>query len=129
MARKVSRKAARRSAAIFWSLAGFFSLGYFPTMMAKTPVISMTVATCLIVPFAARSVRLRRAILRGLGLGFVAGVGIWSALSYGGRLPRGLSHLALIYVAATAGMCAAASALFYHVGKKRRGLMEEGWKR
>jgi len=126
--RRGPRKLSRRVATACWSVAGFFSLGYFPTAMAKGPVISMTAAACLIIPFGVRSASFRQALLRGLGLGLTAGVGVWSALSYQGKLPREFSNLAMIYIPATAAMCVAVSALFCHAARKRRSLMARGWK-
>jgi hypothetical protein len=122
VARRKSKKRSGRFLRICWSVAAFFSLGYFPTAMARTPVISMAAVACLIIPFGEKSVTLKQAAFRGLGLGLLAGISVWSALSHGGRLPPEISNRALLYIPATAGLCLAVSLLFCHVGKKRRSL-------
>ena len=129
MARRTARRRSKRTRRIIaacWSLAAFFALGYLPTIMLKSPVISMTASACLIIPFGSRSGRLKQAVFRGLGLGCAAGVGVWSALTYGGQLSGQFTSLALVYIAATAAMCAAVSVLFCHLVKKRREL-GQGW--
>ena len=86
----------------------------------------MSAAACLIIPFGSMSSRARQAIFRGLFLGFAAGAGVWSALTYGGRSGGELAKLAVIYVVVTTAMCLAVSLLFWHLGKKRRRLAGDG---
>jgi len=128
MARGQPKKRLSRFKIICLSAAGFFALGYVPTFFAKAPVISMTAATCLVIPFGSRCKRLWQAVLWGVGLGLAAGAGIFSAWSYGAPLEGEASNLAMIYVAATTGMCLAAAMMFCYVAEKRRRMLEEGWK-
>ena len=70
-----------------WVCAGFFALGYFPTVIAKSPVISMVVAAAAMVPVGSRSSGPVRGAIRGAILGAIAGVGSFGAVTY--RAPAG----------------------------------------
>ena len=128
MARKGAKKpTSRRFTIIFWSLAGFYSLGYFPTAMFHNPIISMSAAACVIIPYGGRCNKLRQAMIRGLGLGFVAGAGIWSALLGGRELPPELARMSYVYIGATSFMCFAVAVVFCRIARRRRQELQKGW--
>jgi len=64
-----------------WSAAGFFAAGYFPTLILGNPVVSMGIATGLMIPFGIGAASVRRGALRGLVFGTVAGLAIVGALA------------------------------------------------
>jgi hypothetical protein len=118
----------RRVRRICWSVAAFFALGYFPTALIHSPVASMSAAACLIIPFGSTARSLWRGALRGVGLGFLAGAGIWSALSRGGGYPY-LSRIALSYVPLTMCMCGAVAVLCAYLAENRRRHVDDEWER
>ncbi len=127
MARRAPNTTYRRIARISWSIAAFFALGYFPTMLMRgvqqvgPPVVSMASAACLIVPFGSTARSVLRALLRGAGLGAVCGAGIWAALVQG-LVDETLADKAMGYIPATTVLCAAVAALFAHLAENRREL-------
>jgi len=95
-----------------------------------SPVASMAAAACLVIPLGSRAGSLARALLRGAALGALAGAGICGALAFGRNVaPQQLTRLAAVYVGATAGMCAAVAALFFHLAGRRKQLIDDDWRR
>ena len=119
----------RRMAAVFWSCAAFFALGYFPTAMSHSPVISTVAAACVAIPFGSKSASVPRGTLRGLGLGLVAGIASLGALTMraGQLTPAQTAKLVAATVGATAAMCAAVGGLFACLARRRARLIEAQW--
>ncbi|MFW6133516.1 MAG: hypothetical protein ACOC8F_06425 [Planctomycetota bacterium] len=126
-------KLSRRVIRALWAAAAFYAIGYLPTLLLRmaagaiAPMSgSLALAACVIIPFGGKAASLRWAVWRGLFYGTIAGVGIWSALSFGGA-STATGGYAAVYIAATAVLCAGVSALFYHLTQKRLRKLEEQW--
>ena len=76
------RRPTRRVTRTLWLVAVFFAIGYFPTVMLRSPVISMIVAACAVIPLASLSTGPLHGARRAVGFAIVAGVGMYSALTY-----------------------------------------------
>ncbi|MBS3734440.1 MAG: hypothetical protein KGY99_05885 [Phycisphaerae bacterium] len=114
-------------------MAAFYALGYFPTVLlrlAQTPLAppsaSLALAACLIIPYGGKARSMRRALWRGASYGTIAGVGIWSALRFGGAPSNGADYAA-VYIGATAGVLTGVAALFHHLTQKRLRELEQQW--
>ena len=66
----------KRISQVTWSMALFFALGYLPTLLFHRPDPSVVLAAMAVIPFGARARSVRGGVLRGLGLGAIAGVTI-----------------------------------------------------
>ncbi len=132
MQKRVPPKLGRRLLRALWAVAGFFAIGYFPTVLVRLSdfravaptTISLGLAAAAIFPIGGMAPTRRRAIWRGLGLGIVAGVGLWSALSVGTDAhPVHVLPYPLMMVA----LCTAVAVLFQYLTQKRIKQMEDGW--
>ena len=114
---------------MFWSCAAFFALGYFPTAMSHSPVISTAAAACVVIPFGSRAQSVVRGTLRGLGLGLVAGIATLGALTMpaGQLAPAQKIRLVTATIGATAGLCAAVAGLFAYLSRRRARLIDAQW--
>jgi len=128
------RKLKRRSKAltIIYAVVGFFAVGYFPTLALRHrfgPQFSMVAAAVgmIFVGSATRSVP--RAVIRGLGLGLLAGMAISIALIHAQAIPPDqILRTTGIYTFATAFLCTAVAALFAHAAVRRAERIESHWK-
>lgn len=115
---------------VLYAAAAFFAIGYFPTMMmpGRNPVVSMALAAAAIIPFGCLSGSVRQGVLRGAALGAIAGAAISAAMVYRRPLPvEYLVRIPLVYLPATAAMCAVIAGVFAHMSARRRRLIEEEW--
>lgn len=118
----------RKARQVLWTMAGFFCAGYFPTVMLHTPVASMAMAVAGMIPFGIRSKTVRQGLLRGIGLGVVAGVAISSALTFNRDIaPEALGRLLATFTAATVVPCAGVGSLFAALTRRRRRLIDQQW--
>jgi len=125
----------KRIARVVWSIAGFYALGYFPTVWLKDPRPSMIAAAMGVIPFVIGARRIRQGVLRGAGLGLVAGLSLATGiLNLARRVgpdvdwPR-LQQAAWTYTLATALLCAAVGLVFSLLGRRRRTLIDRQWQR
>jgi len=132
---KRTRGAIRRgkAARVLYLIVGFLAAGLLPTMVFGGdygPRVSMVLAGAAIMPVGARSRSVPGGLLRGLGLGILAGCAISMALVNQQlvRPPDILGHTAL-YGFSTAFLCGAVSALFAHLTRRRALRAEEEWNR
>jgi len=119
----------RRTAAVFWSCAAFFALGYFPTAMSHSPVISTAAAACVVIPFGSRARSVVRGVLRGFALGLMTGIASLGALTMrtGQLAPAQTAGLAAATIGATTGLCAAVAGLFAYLARRRARLIDAQW--
>ena len=114
----------KRLTTIFWVGAMFLLVGYLPTFFLKSPVVSMGVSAALVSPFAAAAESYRRALLRGVLLGVLAGLGINSAMlnlhRYRALAGDDMQRLMYTVLGCTVFMCAAAAMLFQFTGRRRK---------
>ena len=111
-----------------WSIVGFMALGYVPTALAHSPLISLPAAALAVIPYGSRLARPLRAALAGLGLGMVAGLAVASGLLQGLPVAQDLAlAFALQYAAATAAICAVVGAVSGYLGLRRRRNVQTQW--
>jgi len=136
---KRKRGTIRRSKAVkvLYAIVGFLAAGLFPTVILGDtygptygPRVSMVLAAAAIMPIGARSGSVLSGLLRGLGLGILAGYAISMALVNQQfiRSQDILGHTAW-YTFSTAFLCGAISALFAHLTRRRALRAEEDWNR
>jgi hypothetical protein len=124
-----SRALSKRITRALWACGGFFAIGYFPMALFGNPVAPMAIAACATIPFGSTARSVVRGLLRGLGLGVVAGLAVFGVLVRGRILPEAyVARLAAGYVFGTAAMCGVVGALFAHVARKRRRRIDEEWR-
>lgn len=129
---------------IVWAIAAFLLAGYVPTLYSvalfhnsdrPNPTMGIALAAAAIIPLGSGARSLLRALGRGLGLGAVAGMAAALAIIQMPPLSESLQKNVLapqylmILTTSTAALCAAVSALFYFVAKRRRQKVEDQWRR
>lgn len=118
----------RRFSLTIWICAGFIVLGYFPTLKLHTPVWSLAAAPCAVIYFGSRAKNLTWAILRGTGLGFLAGVAMVAGILAQAPLsPNAAVRLMEVYIPASTLLCLSVSALFAHLAALRKKRIESQW--
>jgi hypothetical protein len=132
MAQGKMKKLTGRATWTLLSIAAFSAIGGVPVMTLRNPGlavrVSMVAAACAVIPFGIRSRSLLGGVLRGAGLGLVAGWSLASVLEGLPWIPRqSLSHLGATYLLATTAMCTVVAALFAHLAQRRRSLMQQPW--
>ncbi len=117
---------------VMWSSAAFFALGFLPTRILGDPQVSLVAAACAIIPFGMRSSSIRQGLLRGLGLGLIAGVSIVAGVFDPAKLQstpqQDLVRFGWFYVMVTPALCMAVAALFAALAKRRERLIEDEWR-
>ena len=129
MAKRLRRH--KKISRVMWSCAAFFALGFFPTRILGDPRVSLVAAACAIIPFGMRSSSIRQGMLRGLGLGLIAGVAIVTAVFDTAKLQstpqQDLIRFGWFYVIVTTTLCMGVAALFAALAKRRERLIEDEW--
>jgi hypothetical protein len=110
-----------------WCCAGFFAAGYFPTILLRNPAAAMAAAAAGTIPVGSLSASVRQGMLRGVGLGAIAGGAIGAALFQLKVPAERLGGLTAVYGLATVAMCAAIAALFAYRSRLRRERIEREW--
>ena len=78
--RPALRERSRRVRRAAWAVALFFAIGYFPTVLLGSPVLSMAVAACVAIPYGSRCERPGQGAVRGGLVGTVAGLAMAGGL-------------------------------------------------
>ena len=114
---------------VAYCLVGFFALGYFPTLYLGDFRISMVSAVLAVIPFGIKTTALRKGAVRGASLGIVAGAGMIVGLVHFQVQQNSIvpGNLALLYLTATAMMCAAVCTLFAYLSRKRQDRLDRQW--
>lgn len=114
--RNAKRSRYKKLTGTFWAAVLVMLLGYLPTRFLQKPVWGMALVATSMAWFGVTAVSYRRAGVRGLGLGLLAGLTINAALlelrRYDWNSPQGRWAL-VAFVAATMAMCTAV-AVFFH---------------
>jgi len=130
MAKRLRRH--KKISRILWACAAFFALGFFPTRILGDPRASLVAAACAIIPFGMRSVSIRQGLLRGLGLGLIAGVSIVAAVFQTARLQatpqEDLVRFGWFYILATTALCMGVAVVFALLARRRERFIEEQWR-
>jgi len=150
------RRLSRRIRTTLWSAAGFFVLGYFPTILLRNPVPSIALAACLVIPYGSRSPTVRVGAVRGALLGAVTGLAVTAAIAAiliqvppraatqpassapatrpaatrpadGRDAQIDLAAIGSRVISGTAILCASAAALFAYLAARRRQRIEDEW--
>ena len=134
---KRKRGTIRRSKAVkvLYAIVGFLAAGLFPTMILGDtygptygPRVSMVLAAAAIMPVGARSRSVLGGLLRGLGLGILAGYAISMAMAKF-ITPQAILGQTALYTFSTAFLCGGISAVFAHLTRRRALRAEEEWNR
>jgi hypothetical protein len=103
-------------AGAFWAAVLVMLLSYLPTRMLETPVAGMALAATTMAWFGVTARSYRRAAVRGLGLGLLAGLTINAALldvpRYAANPRHVLMPLTGVFLGATMAMCTAVALFF-----------------
>lgn len=129
------KMAAKHSARMVWILGGFYGGAYLLTSILKDPRPAMVLAGMAMVPLSVHASSLWRALLRGAGLGLVAGASIAMAMRAIAQ-PAGQSsdlqqmHQAtLVYTVGTMLLCTVVSLAFALLARRRQKLIDQQWQR
>lgn len=119
-----------RFAAATWAVTGFAMIGFLPTalMPKHNPVASFALAACAVIPFGSKSLTWTQAVLRGLGLGAVAGLAIAGAMGAFQMRPAEMCRLVSLWGGFTALLCAIVATLFFHLAARRKKEAQKKWR-
>lgn len=120
---------AKRIRKVMWVTFGFAMLGYSAVSVLADPRYAAVVAACAIIPIGATAPTVIKGVLRGAGLGLLAGVGIYAGLTYGRKVePEALRQITLKAILGTMVLCAAVAAVFAFLARARRERIERQWR-
>ena len=119
----------KRIRMVAWVTFGFAMLGYSAVMMLGDARYAAVAAACAIIPIGATAPTVVKGVLRGAGLGLLAGVGIYAGLTFGRQVkPETLRQITLKAILGTMVLCAAVAAVFAFLARARREKIERQWR-
>lgn len=129
--RKGGTKRRNKALTVIYSVMGFFSLGYFPTVLLREffgPQAAMVLAAVAIIPFGMRVGGILKGFACGLGLGVLSGGAISIGLIHRQAIPpERIGQAAVVYALSTALFCGVIAALFAYLGRNRRRRINAEW--
>lgn len=103
------------------AVAAFVGIGYLPSYLMHSPVLSIPLACGAMVLVAAKLGRPLRGFFAGAALGAICGAAIAGGLASGQQIPpQQFTPFMFKYLAAVAGLCAVIGLVFGYTALRRR---------